>query len=172
MLLLYHHNYEKYRLYKDWSTPLDTLQQFEGKLPLARLQLEAHPFYVTLDRRQQRRVSEGHHFSYLTRDQLVARLPFPTSDIRPFYRLFSNQIHATPFSLQTVSNERGRGIENEAERGYISFAMTLLRKYLAASVLGVAQILPREMNERAPEALAKAQVHFDVLTAAVPGTET
>lgn len=162
-LLRYHHNCEKYRLYKAWSAGPEVLVDFETRLPAARAELEAHPVFARLTNAQQRRVCEGRSASYLLRDQMVGRLTFDAAELRPFYRFFSSQVHTSPFSFEPTSNERGRGEENAAERGYITFASQIARKYLAASVLGMAKIFPTVIGEGRRPHVRRAQHHFDEL---------
>ena len=141
-LFTYHINSEKYRLYSDWKAGQDVLRPFEDGLPRSREALKAHPFFNSLTQPQRDRAISGKSPTYLSRDELIARLPFDGSELKPFYRFLSNQTHTTPFSFFSQSNQRGRGEENEAERGYILFATRLVWKYLSAAAIGTERMFP------------------------------
>lgn len=163
--LVYHHNLEKYKLYTEWHAGPDVLDAFVVDLATAREALKADEVFATLLPWHQRRVLKGEQPMHLTRKQLLDRIPFATDELTPFQRLLSNQVHAAPFSFQKYSNERGRGQENEAERGYMTLAMTLARKYLAAAICGMAQLFPDHIGTGRAEFVATAQRHLAELTA-------
>lgn len=171
-LLTYHHNWEKYRLYKEGSLGAEVLSEFEARFPIEKEKLKAHRFFGELDAPQRKRALDGQHPTYLTRDQLIGRLPFSTAEFKWHYRLLSNQVHTTPFSFQPTGNERGRGFDNPVDRSYIAIGIQLARKYLAASVLGMAEMFPTEIGKQAPEAVAEARSQFEELTTGVGGANT
>ncbi|MBK8058520.1 MAG: hypothetical protein IPK33_11845 [Gemmatimonadetes bacterium] len=155
----YHDNWEKRRLYQDWGASPEVLAEFDEKLPRDRTVIEKNAAFALLTKDQQKRALSGHHAIYLTRTELRARLPFSSSEMPGLYRLLSANVHAAPFSFHRQDNSRGRGMENEADRGYMCLASHFSRKYIAASVIELCNAVP-DLRADAPEAFAKAQRHF------------
>lgn len=136
-LLRFHLNNEKYKLYK--SLGVDDLHEFEEGIPLSKEGLKSHEFVSSIEPNKIERILSGSKASYLERAEILDRIPFDTSDISPLYRLFSNHIHSTPLSFNTISDERGRGEQNEAEVGYSSFILSTCNKYLSMAVVGIVE---------------------------------
>lgn len=155
----FHLNYEKYRLYKSGSTKID-LAEFEKNLPIEKKQIQKHPFFQQLNKEQQRRVLSGNSATYLTKSQLMARLPFRSEELSWMYRHYSSEVHSTAFAFNSQSNERGRGDENPAERGYMISASWLVRKYLSAAVMSMGKIFPKEIGTLARKAVDLSEAQF------------
>jgi len=155
-LFRHHSNEEKNALYRRFGSPSLDLSEFDRKLPAARAALTAHPVMQRFTPEQRRRVESWESSKHLSRSDLVARLPFNGGEINLFYRLLSSQVHASPFSTLSQSDERGRGEENETERMYVTWAVWLVRKYLAAAVTRMAVIFDDHYSGLADAELASA----------------
>jgi len=155
----FHLNSEKYRLYKGGSSEID-LSEFEKNLPAEKKRLQQHPFFKKLNKDHRRRVLSGKSGTYMTKQQLMARLPFRSDELTWMYRHFSNEVHSTAFAFNSLSNERGRGDENPAERGYTISACCLVRKYLSAAVMFMAEIFPMEIGKTESKAVGIAEEQF------------
>jgi hypothetical protein len=156
----FHLNSEKCRIYKSGPNKID-LSEFERGLPIEKKQLQEHPFFHQLNKEQQQRALSGSSATYMTKSQLIARLPFPSKELLWMYRHYSNEVHSTAFAFNSQSNERGRGDENRAERGYMIFASWLVRKYLSSSVISMAKIFPKEIGIVASSAVDIAAAQFN-----------
>ena len=156
-------NSEKYRIYRSGPTKID-LAEFEKNLPLERRQIQEHPFFRQLNKEQQKRALSGTSPTYMTKSQLMARLPFPSKELLWMYRHYSTEVHSTAFAFSSQSNERGRGDENLAERAYMMFASWLVRKYLSSSVVSMAKIFPKEIGVAARKEVDIAQEQFHKFT--------
>lgn len=155
----FHLNSEKYRLTKSGPTKID-LSEFEKDLPIQKRQMQEHPFFPQLNKEQQQRVLSGVSPTYMTKTQLMARLPFPSEELKWMYRHYSNEVHSTAFAFHSQSNVRGRGDENFAERAYMIFASCLVRKYLSSAIMSIAKIFPKEIGVVASKAVNIAQAQF------------
>lgn len=156
----FHLNSEKYRIYKSGPRRID-LTEFERSLPIEKKQLREHPFFQQLNKEQQQRALSGNSATYMTKSQLMAHLPFPSKELLWMYRHYSNEVHSTAFAFNSQSNERGRGDENRAERGYMIFASWLVRKYLSSAVMSMAKIFPKEIGIVASRAVDIAAAQFN-----------
>jgi hypothetical protein len=156
----FHLNSEKYRIYKNGPTKLD-LAEFEKNLPIEKRQIQEHTFFQQLNKEQQQRVLSATSPTYMTKYQLMARLPFPSKELMWMYRHYSNEVHSTAFAFNSQSNERGRGDENLAERAYMIFTSWLVRKYLSSAIMSMAKIFPKEVGVGSGKAVQLAQVQFD-----------
>lgn len=159
----YHDNTEKYKLYKAWGADPSVLDPFENNLPKARQRLVDHNWFGQLTKTQQQRVVSGANACYLTRDEILKRLPFTTSEVAGFYRFLSANVHAAPFSWMRGGNERGRGEENTAERGYMALAIAFARKFIAASVIDMCNLFPANVRDKVPGAYETARAQFGKL---------
>lgn len=156
----YHDNIEKYKLYKSWNAPQDVLKDFEIKLSNEKAWLENHVTASNLTNAQRKSALSGKHPCYLSREVILSRLPFGTDEVQGYYRMFSANVHAAPFSWQRNDNDRGRGEENKVEKEYIRMALNFARKYIAASVIEMCQLFPDHIQAKASEAYNSALRHF------------
>lgn len=159
-LLQFHSNSEKYKLFKSGPKSLDLID-FEANLAKDKKCLKEHLFFVHLKKNHQDRALSGKHATYMTRRELIARLPFSTDELNWIYRHVSNEVHTTAFAFSSQSRERGRGDENLAERAYTINAIWLVRKYLAAAILGMKQMFPKEIGGGKAMEVQIAKEHFD-----------
>lgn len=158
-VMWFHLNTEKYRLYKSAPKKID-LTEFEDNLPTEKRRIEEHPFFQQLNKEQKQRALSGKSATYMTKSQLMARLPYDSMELSWMYRHYSNEVHSTAFAFNSQSNTRGRGHENPAERGYMISASWLVRKYLSAAVMSMAKIFPKEIGLIEGEAVALAEAQF------------
>lgn len=146
-LLYYHWNNEKYKLYSDLRANIILLREFENNLPITKESLKNHAFFQSLDRRKKDKILSGNSAMYLTNKEISERISFNTEEFSSLYRLFSNHTHSSPFAFFTMSNERGRGEENEAELAYISIALDVCIKYLSAAIIDMINLFPEALRD-------------------------
>lgn len=161
-LMWFHLNSEKYRLYKSGPINVD-LSDLETNLPIQKEQIQNHTFFKYLTKEDQNRASSSKSAIYMTQAKLMERLPFQSKDLSFMHRHYSNEVHSTAFAFRSLSNERGRGNENDTERAYMITASHLVRKYLAVSVMSMAKIFPQEVGVSASEFVNIAETQFHEL---------
>ncbi|UII32157.1 DUF5677 domain-containing protein [Fulvivirga ulvae] len=142
LLLTFHLNNEKYKFFNECDPSDPLLKDFETNLPIDKQKLQAHPFFKKLDKQKQNGVLKGVRAKYLSNDEIAKRIGHDTSEFKPLYRFFSNQVHSTPWAFYTQSNIRGRGLENEVELAYTTTAIQLITKYLMAAILDMTALFP------------------------------
>jgi len=156
-VMRFHMNSEKCRLYKDWGADKNVLMEFEEGLPKDRERLRNHPCFQKVSPKRGLGLLEGKMAMHLTHVEIAERSNVLGPYFRPFYRLFSNQVHATTFAFQSQSNIRGRGFENDAERFYITLATQVVIRYLCRAILEIAEIFPIQL--KGPHATALERAH-------------
>lgn len=159
-LFNFHLNNEKYQLYLGFKAEASVLEQFENNLPVDRDEIRQHPFFSTLSKEKGNRILKGKEVSYLSHKEISERIPFKTDEFNPFYRLFSNHTHSTPFAFFTMSNERGRGKENEVEVIYLTMTLDFCIKYLAAAILDITKLFPSCIDKISSEKLRIVKEKF------------
>jgi hypothetical protein len=152
-LMLFHLNSEKYRLYREGNADEKVLKGFQEGLPKDKERLTKNPWFQRLPPKQQAYLLKGRCAMYLPHAEIARRSNVLGAHFRFFYRLFSNQLHATPFAAYSQSNVRGRGIENDTERFYVTSAMQVVIRYVCRAVLDMAEIFPDRLKAKHPTVL-------------------
>lgn len=146
-LLTYHLNNEKYQLYSDFKAGKEVLEEFEKNLPIAKESLKNHSFFKNIEKEKAKKILKGKEAMYLTSKEISERIQFDTDDFLPLYRLFSNHTHSSPLAYYTMSNDRGRGEENEAEVSYLSMTIDFCIKYLSAAIIDMTNLFPNSIDK-------------------------
>lgn len=147
-LFYYHMNSEKYRLYKEFGASQEILRPFEENLPQSRLEVMSSPIYSELSKNKAEKVRSGNAEMHLSDDEVAAEFSLIGGAFKPIYRLLSNHSHGSPFATYTQSNERGRGIENAAEKSYLVLMLKLLNRYLSCAIISQISLLSLESTNR------------------------
>ena len=142
LIFNYHLNNEKYKLYKESGILSEDLREFEINLPKTKEMIRNHKAFSKIEKNKARRILKGIEFMCITHKEISDKIEFNTKEFRPMYRFLSNQIHSTPFSFFSQSNERGRGIENEPEVNHTILCIDFVTKYLLASIIGMVELFP------------------------------
>ena len=153
-LYFFHMNSEKYRLYKELGAGQEVLADFEKKLPESKAGLMASPIYSSLSRYMAKKVRQGNTATHLTDESIAEKHSLVDGLFKPIYRLLSNQTHGTPFATFSQSNERGRGVENDAEVYYLTLTINVLNRYLSIAIVSQATLLSLQRVD--PDALKHA----------------
>jgi len=150
-LLNYHQNNEKYKMYSEYNCDQTLLNEFELNLPLAKKELKDHLFFSTLSKSKAKQILSGNKAMYLSNKEISERLPFKTDEFNLLYRFFSNHTHSSPLAYFSISNERGRGEENETEVSYLAMTLESCIKYLSATIIDMITLFPdsiKKLNEK------------------------
>jgi putative NIF3 family GTP cyclohydrolase 1 type 2 len=157
-LYYYHLNAEKYKLYLQSDVAADTLKGFEEGLPESKAQLLEYPAYKALHKKRADDVRAGNVCMHLTDEEVSLRFGLMHGKFKQMYRLLSAHAHGAPFATSSQSDERGRGIENETETGYVYLALGVLQQYLSKAIVSQADML--SLTHRAPD---EYQIAVDTL---------
>lgn len=146
LIFNYHHNHEKYQIYKLFDAPVGVLEEFEINLPKDAEKIKNNRHFSTLKPFLQKEILTGKKFLYLSRTEIASRFAFSANEIKALYKFFSNHTHSSPFSFYSMSNERGRGLQNDAELQYTTMAIEVVIKYLSAAILDMTKIFPESVS--------------------------
>ena len=75
---------------------------------------------------QRAHLLRGNSAVMLTQDEILQRMGLSSETLRHFrglYRLLSAQVHSTPLAFYRVGEERGRGLENSADKNQIALGI-------------------------------------------------
>ena len=123
----------RFRMFRDLNPNDEQLKGFEEQANELRSILQANTFFLNLPDPQRNKLLKGEHASILTQDEILQRMGEEWSGTRGYYRFLSSHIHSFPLGFYRMAEQgRGRGVENEVEKGYIGGALeycanTLLR---------------------------------------------
>lgn len=145
-LHFYRINCEKYRLYSE-KQDHEILKSFEENLPKAKAEITASSVYRDLDKNMARKVRSGNADMHLTDTEVAKLTGLIDEHFGFYYRLLSIQAHASPMATNSQSNNRGRGLENDAESFYLALVLRLLCRYLSKSLLSQMELLSLEDSE-------------------------
>lgn len=98
-----------------------------------RSRLVANPFFVTIDKKLQKRLLHGQTAYHLPQEVIAERAGITLKNFRWLHVLFSSHVHALPMSFYRIGrdgDDRGRGLPSPPEENYstlcLSMAATLL----------------------------------------------
>ncbi len=93
--------------------------------------LRASSYFQGLGDKRRAHFERGRELFFLTQDEIIQRIGWDQAHIRRFYEFLSAHVHSLPVAFyKMVEDGRGRGVENEPEKGYVAqsfeFVATLL----------------------------------------------
>ncbi len=141
-LAIFHWDNEKYQLYKELDWTAEILKEFEDGLPLRAERLKRHPFFSTISKEKRNKLVQGKVFLLKSYYDILKEVDFEQLPVAAMYRFYSNYTHSTAFSVMTMDNERGRGLENEAEIGHITYALEFANHLLFRITQEIIDLLP------------------------------
>jgi hypothetical protein len=87
--------------------------------------------FLALDNYLQKRILKSETAFILSRQEIEKRIDPSDSSIKWVYLFLSNQSHSLPMAYyRTESESRGSGVENAADKGYISLSIEWITDYL------------------------------------------
>lgn len=137
-LYYYHVNCEKYKMHKGMQRS-DYIEEFEQRLPQARLEIVRSDIYKKLEPNLKRKIRKGYTDMYKSDIEIAKQYGLIGDQFGFLYRLLSNHAHGAPFSVYSQSNDRGRGEENDIDRQYLIL-------YLMALVQYISKIIPIQID--------------------------
>jgi hypothetical protein len=105
--------------------------------------LKAKKFFSSLPERRQLDLLKGEKMMYLTQDELLTRMGENRSEFRRAYRYFSAHVHSAPIAfLRMPDDERGNGLENEADKTLMIIALGVGEKFLSIAITDMLAFFP------------------------------
>lgn len=113
------------RMFRDFDPDDDQLCSFEEQARQLRAALKSNAFFKSLSKPLQEKILKGGQANILTREEILQRMGDTWSGYNGLYRFYSAQAHSFPMGFYRMAEQnRGRGVENETEIGYIQGALT------------------------------------------------
>lgn len=99
-------------------------------------ELTRNEYFAALPAHARRRAGTGETPFFKTNAEMASRFGFSDDTFRAVYKWISNYAHSHPFAFIRVSNDRGRGLDNPADRGYICRLIEIANGYVAGCIRG------------------------------------
>lgn len=94
---------------------------FEAEADRLRKLIEANVYFKSLDPGLQKQLLKGRYLTIRSRDEQVLSTGLDLKEFNLFYDVLSHYVHVLPMSFYRMeANGRGTGIENDADRSYMT----------------------------------------------------
>jgi hypothetical protein len=108
-----------------------------------RERLQQNSWFLNLAPKLQKQLLTGDWLTVTARDEQLAAAGWEKKDFYVLWHFLSQYIHVLPMSFYRIEpNGRGTGIENETDRGYISWMLNQSTEMLTACVDRMIQEFP------------------------------
>ena len=145
-ILQQHRNREWYSIRKQFNPHDPELAKFEDGQVEQENSIKNHIFIEKLTPSQKNKALRGHEI-YNTKADFEASHK-ACEGLRAEYQLLSNFVHPLPLSIERIDNVNGRGVGSDADVNYCIMALIIARKYLAASIVEIAEFFHQNIYER------------------------
>jgi hypothetical protein len=147
---------ERQRMFRAINPDDPQLEAFEGQANDLRAILQQNPYFASLPESERQSLLRGQRPSILTQDEIYARIGGLPANFRGLYRFYSSHAHSFPLAFyRTGERNRGRGEENDIEKGYIAGALDFSAEVLMKitsdfqnSFVGLVKFAPRAFDWR------------------------
>lgn len=128
---------ERLRMFKALDPNQSQLRRFERQANELRSILENNSYFASLPGKLRKDLLTGKRSSILSRDEILERMGQFDPKTRGYYRFLSAHTHSFPLAYYRMAEQdRGRGEENEVEKGYMASALEFCSDVLERSVDG------------------------------------
>jgi len=147
---------ERQRMFRAVDPNNPQLQAFEEQAGELKAILEKNQYFASLPESLRKSLLKGERSSILTQDEIYAKVGGLPPHFRGLYRFFSSHAHSFPLAFyRTGERNRGRGEENDIEKGYIAGALDFSAEVLTKttsdfqdSFVGLVTFVPRAFDWR------------------------
>ncbi len=146
LILQQHRNREWYSIRKQFNPNDPELKEFEDGQEEQKNRIKNHDFIEKLTPPQKNKALRGYEI-YNTKADFEASHN-ACEGLRAEYQLLSNFVHPLPLSIERIDNDNGRGIGSDADVNYCIMSLIIASKYLAASVVEIADFFHQNLYER------------------------
>ncbi len=124
---------ERSRMFRALDANDPQLPSFEGQAKELKGLLQNNAYFSQLPEALRKTLLKGERASILTQDEILQRMGQFDPKTRGFYRFLSSHAHSFPLAFYRMAeHNRGRGEENDVEKGYIAstleFCTDLLKR--------------------------------------------
>ncbi len=112
-------------------------------------ELTDNAYFKSLSEKLRARLLEGESPFFKTNAEIAVHFELEGDEFRALYKWLSNYAHTHPFAFVGISQNRGRGLENPADRGYVCLLLYLCNTYVAGCIRGYCVIFP-DVRDKIP----------------------
>ena len=135
------------KLFEHFGSSPEELASWDECAEELRSRLTNNPFFCSLRRHLQSDCLKAKSAFLLSQDDLIARMGLNVSKFRGYYVFLSSQVHSYPLGFyRTGEGDRGRGLENEVEKGYIEWALTSAKFFVRRASKEMIKLFPDADN--------------------------
>lgn len=125
---------ERQRMFRAFDPNDPQLARFEQQADELKQIIKKNPCFARLSKTLQEVVLKAERPSILTQDEIMQRMGHFDPKTRGYYRYLSSHAHSFPLAYYRMGEHvRGRGVENEGEKGYIGSTLEFCTDLLAKS---------------------------------------
>ncbi|MEQ7154080.1 DUF5677 domain-containing protein [Brevundimonas aurifodinae] len=131
---------------------------YEGEKSRLKAQLEANTYFQSLSEKRRQRLLAGRDLMFLSQDEILDRLGEDRALFRRHYEMLSAHTHSLPLSFyRALEDGRGRGVENSAEKNYISQSLATVARFLGKACQNYAAMFAEAADQDEPETQGPTQ---------------
>jgi hypothetical protein len=135
-------NVSRSQMLRAWKPEMDSAGFDKHTTDLC-ARLLSNSFFSSLPEKQQKNLLKGESAMLLSQDKIVIRMGDASTDFRGMYRFLSAQVHSTPLAwYRMAAQNRGRGVENEIEKGYIALTVDYVCQFVLRASHEMVGIFP------------------------------
>lgn len=115
---------DRLRMFRDFNPLDEKLPRIEQQANELRAQLSNNAYFAGLPESLRRELLKGDRASVLTQDEILQRMGGFEQRTRGYCRFLSAHTHSFPLAFYRMADhDRGRGVENEVDKGYMAGAL-------------------------------------------------
>ncbi len=140
LILNLHDCLERMKIFDHFGRPDD---RFAAQAQELKNDLAANVFFQNRDPKFQKHLLKGEKAFMISHDETETRLDNRVPAFKGLYKFLSQHVHTTPMSFYRMGEQdRGRGVENDADKGYIIFTLEVATGYLQQTVRDILNLFP------------------------------
>ena len=148
------------RLFERFGYDTEQVLSFDKDAEDVRGRLRLNRYFRGLSEKKQKLLLKGRNAYLITQDEIINRTNMDANYFRAMYEFLSTQIHGFPMSFyRTGDKNRGRGVENEVERGYICWAVEFTGSLVQRATKEMIELFPGSDKKVSP--LGRRAVYSD-----------
>lgn len=129
---------ERFRMFREFDPADKDLPRFEAQADELRGHLLSNTFFTGLPDKVRKKLLRGDRASMLSQDEILQRMGEFHQGTRGYYRFLSSHTHSFPLAFYRMAEQnRGRGVENEVDKGYVAYAIDFASKVLTRATSDV-----------------------------------
>jgi hypothetical protein len=143
---------ERQQLFQNFGASEERTRGFEVAADHIRTELSSNSYFARLPARLRKSLLNGDRASILTEDQILDRLGILDQMGCAFFRFISSHAEVSPLAYyRTGGNNRGRGEENDVDKGYIATAVDLACDFILRADADLQGLFRKDLAASSPK---------------------